>query len=452
LVSIRRRKSIAAYSTNDYELNEMNITDLTHAFGNNEISPRDLISSLQSLFDSREPEVSAFIPEPNRFDRLLKDAEELVKKYPDVNNRPPLFGMTVGVKDIFHVNGFTTQAGSKLPADELQGDEAASVTLLKNAGALIMGKTVTTEFAYFSPGPTRNPHNPNHTPGGSSSGSAAAIGAGMCNITLGTQTIGSVIRPAAFCGAVGFKPTYERISRAGVIPLSPTFDHIGTFTENVATAKQVAEVLLKNWGLENSTRKPTLGVPEGTYLTNASDYARTCFDNLCSVLASAGYDIRRVQIMDDFQIIRDRHDAIMSYDASQVHKDWFAKHEILYSSKFSDLIKRGQQFSNSPISSLLSLLSARDSFRASITQTMTDYNIDLWLCPPAIGPAPKGLDSTGDPVMCLPWTQIGFPAINIPATKNEDNLPMGLQLVGKWNSDESLLAWAEEIEKVVRKI
>ncbi len=430
----------------------MNITNLTHAFRNNELSPRDLISSLQSLFDSREPEVSAFIPEPNRFDRLLKDAEELVRKYPDVNNRPPLFGMTVGVKDIFHVQGFTTQAGSKLPTEELQGDEAASVTQLKKAGALIMGKTVTTEFAYFTPGPTRNPHNPNHTPGGSSSGSAAAIGAGMCNATLGTQTIGSVIRPAAFCGAVGFKPTYERISRAGVIPLSPTFDHVGVFANDVDTARRVASLLIGDWGLETTTRKPTLGIPEGKYLTNASNYALTCFDNLCSVLASAGYEIRRVQIMDDFDEIKSRHDAIMSYDASQVHKDWFAKHESLYSSKFSDLIKRGQTVSNSPVSSLQSLLSARDTFRIQITQTMIDHNIDLWLCPPAIGPAPNGLAATGDPVMCLPWTQIGFPAINIPTTKNEDNLPMGLQLVGKWNSDESLFAWAEEIEKVVRTI
>ncbi|MBE7433089.1 MAG: amidase [Anaerolineales bacterium] len=428
----------------------MNADILTVSFRNNDLSPRDLISSLQSLYDSREPEVLAFIPEPNRFERLLNDAEELIKKYPDVNSRPALFGMTLGVKDIFHVDGFVTQAGSKLPAEDIQGKEATSVTQIKNAGALVMGKTVTTEFAYFTPGPTRNPHNPGHTPGGSSSGSAAAIGAGMCNLTLGTQTIGSVIRPAAFCGAVGFKPTYERISRAGVIPLSPTFDHIGLFASNVDTVKQVASVLVENWRigeLETTTRKPTLGIPEGPYLSCASDYALACFNDLCNILAQAGYNIRRVQIMDNFQDIRDRHDAIMSFDASQVHKDWFAKHEILYSSKFSDLIKRGQKISN-----LQSLISARDAFRNQITQTMTENNIDLWICPPAIGPAPKGLDSTGDPVMCLPWTQVGFPAINIPTTKSEDNLPMGLQLVGKWNADESLFSWAKEIEEAVRAI
>ena len=419
----------------------------TQSFRNGEVSAKELISSLQSLFDSREPDVVSFLPEANRFERLQKEAEELVARYPDSKNRPPLFGMPIGVKDIFHVDGFVTQAGSKLPAQDLQGSEAASVTRLRNAGALIMGKTVTTEFAYFTPGPTRNPHNAAHTPGGSSSGSAAAVGAGLCGLALGTQTIGSVIRPAAFCGVVGFKPTYDRVPRDGVIPLSPTFDHIGFFTPDIATAKPVASVLIDNWKHETPNRKPTLGVPEGDYLTCASDYALTCFNTICDSLSRVGYELRRVRVMDDFQEIRDRHDAIISYDAAIVHKEWFTKHEILYSSKFSDLIKRGQSVSN-----LKSLLEARDTFRNQITQTMADNNIDLWICPPTIGPAPKGLDSTGDPVMCLPWTQIGFPAINIPTTKNEENLPMGLQLVGKWNADEALLSWAEVIEKVVRKI
>ncbi len=425
----------------------MNPTDLTRAFRNNQLPITNYISQLESHFDSREPSILAFLPEANRFGRLMKEAEKLVARYPDSKNRPSLFGMTVGVKDIFHVNGFTTQAGSKLPSNELQGNEAASVTKLKNTGALILGKTVTTEFAYFTPGPTRNPHNSEHTPGGSSSGSAAAVGAGLCDLALGTQTIGSVIRPAAFCGVVGFKPTYERISRAGVIPLSPTFDHIGCFTPDVVTAKKVASVLIGDWRLETIKRKPTLGIPEGTYLTCASDYALACFNTICISLSGAGYELRRVQVMDDYQEIRNRHDVIMSFDAAKVHKDWFNKHEILYSPKFSDLIHRGQSVSN-----LQSLLTARDRSRASITQTMNDNTIDLWICPPTIGPAPKGLDSTGDPVMCLPWTQIGFPAINIPTTKNEESLPMGLQIVGKLNSDESLLAWAEDIEKVVRKL
>jgi Asp-tRNA(Asn)/Glu-tRNA(Gln) amidotransferase A subunit family amidase len=424
-------------------------SSLTQSFRAGEISAKELISNLQSLYDSREPQVLSFLPEPNRFERLQKETNELIVRFPDPQNRPSLFGMTVGVKDIFYVDGFVTQAGSKLPAEELQGTEAASVAKLKNAGALIMGKTVTTEFAYFFPGPTRNPHNPEHTPGGSSSGSAAAVGAGLCDLALGTQTIGSIIRPAAFCGTVGFKPTYERISRDGVIPLSPTFDHVGFFTQDVETAKRVASVLLENWRLENWDKKPILGIPTGLYLKSASDYASSCFNDICRILSDNGYEIRHIQVMDDFDEIKSRHDAIMSFDAANVHKEWFAKYSTHYSPKFTDLIKRGQSITNSQ---LQTALQARDAFRKQITQAMNDNNIDLWLCPPTIGPAPKGLDSTGNPVMCLPWTQIGFPAINIPTTKTDEGLPMGLQLVGKWNSDESLLAWAGEIEKVVRKI
>lgn len=411
------------------------------------LSLPDFLAQIESKFAEREPDVLACIYEEDRFHRLHEDAETLALSYPDPNRRPALFGALVGVKDIFHVEGFTTYAGSRLPSEILQGKEAESVTRLKNAGALILGKTVTTEFAYFTPGPTRNPHHLEHTPGGSSSGSAAAVAAGFCHIALGTQTIGSVIRPAAFCGVVGFKPTYERIPREGVIPLSPTFDHIGFFTTDINAAKQAANVLIRDWKLDSPTQKPILGIPEGPYLACASDYALACFNDLCQSLTDAGYELRRIRVMDDFQEIRNCHDAIMSYDASQVHKDWFAKYETLYSAKFSDLIKRGRSVSN-----LQSLLSARDALRTSITQAMEENQIDIWVCPPAVGPAPKGLDSTGDPVMCLPWTQIGFPAVNIPTTKNEAGLPMGLQLVGKWDADESLLAWAEDIEKVVRKI
>lgn len=426
----------------------INQLELTRAFRAGELPIINYVSQIASHFDSLEPDILSFIPEENRFERLQQEAEELVKKYPAPDNRPPLFGMTVGVKDIFHVDGFITQAGSRLPADELQGNEAESVTNLKKAGALILGKTVTTEFAYFSPGPTRNPHHPEHTPGGSSSGSAAAVGAGMCSLALGTQTIGSVIRPAAFCGAVGFKPTYERISRNGVIPLSSTFDHVGFFTNDVETAKRVASVLIRDWRLETGNSRPILGIPEGPYLESASAEGLAHFENVYKLLIT-NYQIRRIQVMDGFQEIRNRHDAIMSFDAANVHKEWFNKYEILYSSKFSDLIHRGQAITNSQ---LQTALEARDKFRNQLTQTMNKNNIDLWICPPTIGPAPKGLDSTGDPVMCLPWTQIGFPAINIPTTKNEEGLPMGLQIVGKWNLDESLLAWATEIEKVVRKI
>jgi Asp-tRNA(Asn)/Glu-tRNA(Gln) amidotransferase A subunit family amidase len=428
----------------------MNEQHLMTALREGELTLPEYLAQVEARFNEREPSVLAFIPEEDRFARLHKQADVLVSNYPDIVNRPPLYGMLAGIKDIFHVDGFQTQGGSRLPADQLQGSEARSVTRLKNAGALILGKTVTTEFAYFTPGSTRNPHHPEHTPGGSSSGSAAAVGADLCPIALGTQTIGSIIRPAAFCGVVGFKPTYERVSREGVIPLSPSFDHIGSFTQDVLTAKQVASVLIDDWkSIEESgikKRKPALGIPEGPYLASASDLARARFNATCESLAQAGYELRRVSVMSNFQEIRDRQDMIMSAEAARGHAAWFEKYADLYSPKFTDLIKRGQAVSDSQ---LQDALTACETFRAELRQAMIDNNIELWIAPSAPGPAPKGLESTGDPVMNLPWTQAGLPSVSLPSGRTDEGLPLGLQVVANWYKDESLLSWAEELEKVV---
>jgi Asp-tRNA(Asn)/Glu-tRNA(Gln) amidotransferase A subunit family amidase len=425
----------------------MDQVELLRVFRAGEVSISDYISQIESFFEKREPSVLAFIPEEYRFERLRREVEDLFSRYPNPKNRPPLFGMLIGVKDIFHADGFVTQAGSRLPSDILQGDQAESVTLLKNSGALVMGKTVTTEFAYFAPGTTRNPHDPQHTPGGSSSGSAAAVGAGLCSLALGTQTIGSIVRPAAFCGAVGLKPTYERISREGVIPLSPSLDHVGFFTPNISVAKLVATSLIMDWDDSiHVDRRPNLGIPSGPYLASVSDYAMAYFRTICDLLSESGYELYRVPVMGDFQEICNRHDVIMSSEAAQVHVCWFERYGNLYSPKFTDLVNRGRKITNDQ---LQNALKAREEFHNQMLQTMNNDDIDLWICPPSTGPAPKGLDSTGNPIMNLPWTQIGFPAVNLPISKTEDGLPMGLQIIGKWDADEELLAWSEEIEKVV---
>ncbi|HLO14626.1 MAG TPA: amidase [Anaerolineales bacterium] len=423
---------------------------LTESLRSGELALPEYLAQMEAWFLEREPSVLAFVPEENRFERLQKEAETLASRFPDPENRPPLFGILVGVKDNFHVDGFITRAGTRLPLAEIQGSEAESVTKLKNAGALILGKTVTTEFAYFEPGPTRNPYNPEHTPGGSSSGSAAAVGAGLCPLALGTQTIGSVIRPAAYCGTVAFKPTYDRVSRTGVIPLSPSLDHVGFFAQDISIVKRVASALCKDWDESISlNRKPILGIPEGPYLASASDYALAHFNAICNSLTEAGYKLRGIRVMDDFQEVRARHDLIIAADAARVHKKWFEKYENLYSAKLTELILRGQSITDSQ---LQDALQGRGLFRAEITQAMNENNIDLWISPPAIGPAPKGLDNTGEPEMNLPWTQIGFPAVNIPVEKGPDGLPIGLQIIGKWNMDEEFLAWVEDIEKVVNRL
>ena len=416
----------------------------------------DFLAQVEARFEQHEPSILAFLPDEKRFDRLYDEGEALVLAYPDLIKRPLMFGALLGVKDIFHVEGFPIQAGSRLPsdvfqpADEFQGKEAKSVSRLRDAGALFLGKTVTTEFAYFSPGPTRNPHNPAHTPGGSSSGSAAAVAAGFCHIALGTQTIGSIIRPASFCGVVGVKPTYDRISREGVIPLSPSLDHVGFFVPDVDSALNAGRVLYTDWDEPTEPiKKPRFGIPDGPYMQMASSESLTHFERAYKKLQEAGYELQHVPIMTDFAEIRARHDAIMSAEAAQIHSDWFRDYGNLYSEKLTDLIRRGQQVTHNQ---LQSALAARDTFRADMRRMFLDHNIDAWISPSTVGPAPKGLDSTGDPIMNLPWTQAGLPAINLPAGKSSDGLPLGLQMIGNWYKDESLLLWAKDLEKVLNTL
>lgn len=415
-----------------------------------EVALPTYLAELETHFVAREPEVMAFLPENGRFSRLQREASHLLAKYPDPEKRPFLFGLPVGVKDIFHVDGFMTQAGCKLPPALLQGAEAESVRRLRAAGALIVGKTVTTEFAYFAPGPTRNPHNLAHTPGGSSSGSAAAVGAGQCLLALGTQTIGSIGRPAAFCGVVGFKPSYERISRQGVIPLAPGVDHVGFFAPDVAGAALAARVLLTDWrkGETAVARPPILGIPEGPYLERTSLFALAFFRETCRQLSAAGFTLKPIPIMPDFAEIEARHRLIVAAQAAQVHAAWFAAHANLYRPQTAELIERGQAVAPAP---LAGALAARLRLRAELSQKMAQEGIDLWLAPGASGAAPAGLDSTGDPVMNLPWTHSGLPALSLPSGLDDAGLPLGIQLVGDWQMDERLLGWAAKIEAILRR-
>ncbi len=407
------------------------------------------LDELEAHFEKREPDVLAFVPEEGRFERLRREAHTLLTQYLDPQKRPVLFGVPVGVKDIFHVNGFTTRAGSKVPPAVLQGTEAESVRKLKAAGALIMGKTVTTEFAYFAPGPTRNPHNPAHTPGGSSSGSAAAIGAGLCSLALGTQTIGSITRPAAFCGAVGYKPSYDRVSRAGVIPLSPSGDHIGSFARDVAGAALAAAVLVAAWDSAAAGSRPPrarLGIPVGDYLQRATAEGRTHFRTTCDHLEKTGFEIKSVASMSDFDAIYARHNLLVAAETAQVHAQWFAQYGESYHQKTADLIQRGQAVSRAD---LAVALNGRGQLRAELTALMEANQIDIWISPSAPGVAPQGLDSTGDPVMNLPWTHSGLPTIGLPSGVAAGGLPFGLQLAARFGADEMLFAWVAEIEKAL---
>ena len=417
---------------------------------------RDLLGTIDLLeehFTHEEPPIRAFVPEEERFARLRLDVEELFTRFPAAEERPPLFGVPIGIKDIFHVDGLPTHAGSKLPVEELAGDEADCVTALKRAGALVLGKTVTTEFAYFAPGPTRNPRHLDHTPGGSSSGSAAAVAAGLCPLALGTQTIGSISRPASYCGIVGFKPSYDRISRQGVIPLSPSLDHIGILAADVELATRVAGLLCSDWQGDDERarssaagRKPVLGVPEGPYLKHASAKGLEHFRRSCKLLEGAGYTVRLVMAMEDFPVIHERHHTIMAAEAAQAHAEWYERFWELYDTRTRDLIERGTGIL---APDLEEALAGRKRLQTELADLAAANEIDLWISPAATGPAPEGLESTGDPIMNLPWTQAGLPTVCLPAGDTLSGMPMGLQIAAGWYRDEELLAWAAEMEEVL---
>ncbi|MFQ5854988.1 MAG: amidase [Anaerolineae bacterium] len=408
------------------------------------------IEEICDRIDAVDRHVEAFLPEPDRRARLMSDAAALHARFPDPAHRPPLYGIPVGVKDIFRVDGFPTQAGSKLPPELFAGPEAACVTMLRNAGALILGKTITTEFAYFEPGPTRNPHNLDHTPGGSSSGSAAAVAAGFCPLALGTQTIGSVIRPAAFCGIIGFKPTYGRIPMAGLILFSESVDHVGLFTQDAAGMQLAASLLCINWRPDSKSnrpaRRPVLGVPEGPYLAQASLEALDAFMAQLSQLEEVGYIVRRVGAFHDIEAITQRHRRMISAEIAQVHAEWFAQYERLYRPRTAGIIREGQTVG---AQELAQGRAGCDALRDALHALMAQAGIDLWVSPAAPGPAPKGIHATGDPAMNLPWTHAGLPAITLPAGRAENGLPLGLQCVAPFMADEQLLAWAEPLAGVL---
>lgn len=410
------------------------------------------LKALEAKFETINARIQAFLPEKDRFERLRREMVDLETRFPNPDERPPLYGVPVGVKDIFHVEGMPTQAGSRLPADLLAGPEAECVTQLKAAGALVLGKTVTTEFAYFAPGPTRNPHNLAHTPGGSSSGSAAAVAAGLCPLALGTQTIGSILRPAAFCGVVGFKPSFGRISSAGVLPFSTSLDHIGFFVQDVADAAVAAAVLCQGWNKAKAYREadaakklPVLGVPLGPYLQKASPEGLAHFETAQQKLQQAGFELRPIEIMANFEEIAAAHQALAAAEAAHVHREWYADFSGLYHPKTAALIERGQQVSPEQTERYRA---GRGQLRQELMGIMTEQGISAWISPAAVGPAPASLESTGDPIMNLPWTYAGLPAISLPSGSSE-GLPLGLQLVAGWEQDERLMGWAQQIMPVI---
>ena len=416
------------------------------ALRNDQLDTHAYIDELCNRIDAVEPDIQALIPESGRRERLHIEAEIVRKRFPREENRPPLYGIPVGVKDIFRVDGFPTRAGSELPVEEFAGPEAECVTALRHAGVLILGKTVSTEFAYFEPGPTRNPHNLKHTPGGSSSGSAAAVAAGLCPLAIGTQTIGSVIRPAAFCGVVGFKPSYGRIPTTGVIPYAVSLDTVGYFTQDVAGIALVAPVLCQHWQPQPLQRPPVLGVPDGPYLAQASAEGLAAFEQQLALLAQAGYTVRRVEAMTNIEEINRKHVRMGFAELALAHTSWFTHYVHLYRPRTAQAIREGQGV---PVAELEEARAGRQILRDELALLMANNGIDLWVSPSAPGPAPEGIMTTGNAMMNLPWTYAGMPVVSLPAGKTAYGLPLGLQCTGAFMADEQLVEWVRPMPSIL---
>ncbi|MFH2113503.1 MAG: amidase, partial [Spirochaetota bacterium] len=324
----------------------------------------------------------------------------------------------------------------------------------------LLGKTVTTEFAYFTPGPTGNPWNIAHTPGGSSSGSAAAVAAGFCALATGTQTIGSISRPAAFCGVAGWKPSYERTSREGVVPFSPSVDHVGLFAADPESLAFGAAAVVSDWRHDDyatamstyAASLPVLAVPEGPYLDQAEPMALSAFRTQLDILRHAGFTVLSVPAFADIDEINDRHRRICAADIERVHRNWFALYEDLYSSQTTKLIRKGAAIGDNQLEDDKA---GRFAMRAELERLLDEAGADLWISPAAPGPAPVGLAATGSPIMNLPWTFAGLPTLTLPVglplpvVLEFQGLPLGLQLAARFGRDEELLAMACAVGKIV---
>ena len=358
--------------------------------------------------------------------------------------RPPLYGALVAVKDIFNVDRMPTRAGSAVPPESFSGREADVVSRLREAGALVLGKAVTTEFAYFASGATANPHNRAHTPGGSSSGSAAAIAAGIAPLALGSQTVGSVIRPASFCGVVGFKPSYDRIPTGGTLYYSPSVDTIGYFANTVDDVALVAPSLLLGWraGEDTEVSAPRIGIPVGAFLDQAGPEMRGALNEAAGRLRAAGIEVEEAMTLHDIAGINTRHRNMTTFEFAEVHRERFAKYGAMFRPESAHLYETGLAISSADAEAGRA---SRIALRQRLHERMDRAGIDAWLAPSAVGAAPNSLRTTGDPAMNLPWTHAGMPVISLPFGE-AGGLPLGLSLVGRFGHDEALLGQAAMVE------
>jgi len=414
------------------------------------ISAEDYTRACLDRVAAVESEVQAFAHlDP---DHALAQARALDRHKASGGHIGPLHGVPVGIKDIFDTADYPTECGSPMLAGRRPDADAAVVRKLREAGAVIIGKTVTTEFAYFHPGKTRNPRDVTRTPGGSSSGSAAAVAAGMVPLAIGSQTNGSMIRPAAFCGVFGVKPSHGLISRAGALTLSRTLDHVGAFARSIEDLALILDGLVGHDPADPDSRPYAsasfrASVAEPPPLPPSFAFVRTpMWDKADAEARSALEDFarkvgaREVDLPDNYRSAWGALRAIMAADMAYNLGAIVDKGGEI-SKQFRELIAEGRA-----VTAVEYLAAVRDARRyaeslSAIFEPLSDAIITL----SARGVAPQGLGATGDPVFCTLWTLTGFPSLNLPLLANSEGLPIGVQLVGAPGRDERLLRTASAL-------
>jgi Asp-tRNA(Asn)/Glu-tRNA(Gln) amidotransferase A subunit family amidase len=419
-------------------LNELEAWQAARLLARRELSSVDLVLACLERIEAREPELRAF---------AHLNANAALARARALDAGPVqglLHGLPFGVKDIFDTFDLPTAYGSPIYGGHQPLADAASVALCREAGGVLLGKTVTTELANLAPGVTRNPHNLAHTPGGSSSGSAAAVADGMLPLALGTQTAGSVIRPAAFCGVVGFKPSHGRVPQAGVKSLSGTLDTIGVFGRNVRDAALLGAVLTSDSRLFDpaafeQSAPPRIGLCQTSEWPQADNDTRQAW--LMAETALAGHALK-FELPAGLQQLVPVQRMVQAYETSRSLSHERLMHLDLLSTGLQSLLSHGMTISGAIHASLLqSTANARQQARVLFDKC------DVILAPSAIGEAPRGLASTGDPLFCRTWTLLGLPCIHLPFAKGKTALPVGLQLIGPYGQDDRLLLAAHWVHE-----
>lgn len=407
----------------------------------------DYLAQCVARADQLEPVLKAFT--------VRAPLEELQKQ----SGSGPLMGIPVAVKDIIATKDFVTANGSPIYKDFTPSENAEIVKKIRALGGVIFGKSVTTEFAWRNAGPTTNPWNSTHTPGGSSSGSAAAVASGIVPLGIGSQTAGSIIRPAAFCGVVGYKASFGSVPRKGVHPVADSLDHIGFFTRSVADARYafnllrntttdeadaivIHELLAKPLSETLGNPKPRIGVLKTPFDDLLSQEQIKTIQYAATLLEKSGAHIEEITLPQMFWDAIEALAVLMACEAAVVHKEHLEKFPELVGPDIKELVAKGNAYSTKDYVTARNL---QKTLRLSIDEYFQRF--DVILSSPATGEAPKGLGFTGNPIFCSLWSFIGNPAIALPLGKSSNGLPLGIQLVGNYMEDEKLLNMAQFAEE-----